>query len=115
MRSAFVGFIYGVESEDRSVSDGEMVVYSDDELSTSETESLYQLQDARLGGYSNGDSIPDPYEPPSRVAIFMAGTQLVQNSSTKQQWFPGQQRRWRPGQEALCARRLRSCPTYWTP
>ena len=43
---------------------------------------MYQLQDGRLGGCSDGDSILDPYEPPSRVAIFMVGMQPVQNSST---------------------------------
>ena len=43
---------------------------------------MYQLQDGRLGGYSDGDSIPDPFDPPSLVAIFMAGTQPAQHSST---------------------------------
>ena len=52
------------------------------ESSSGETTSLYQLQDGRLGGCSYGDTIPDPYEPPNRVASFMAGTQPVQNSST---------------------------------
>ena len=80
MKRAFVGFINGVESE--SVPDGETVVYSDGESSTGETESLYQLQDGRFGGCSDGDSIPDPYEPPNRVSIFMAGTQPVLNSTT---------------------------------
>ena len=82
MNRAFVGFIHGAEPEDRSASGGETVVYSDGESPTGETESLYQLQDGRLGGCSDGNSIPDPYEPPNRVAIFMAGTQLVQHSST---------------------------------
>ena len=68
MKRAFVGFIHGTKSE--PVSDGEMVVYSDGESSTGETESLYQLQDGRFGGCSDGDSIPDPLEPPNRVAIF---------------------------------------------
>ena len=40
---------------------------------------MYQLQDGGLGGYSDGNSIPDPY---NRVAIFMARTQPGQNSST---------------------------------
>ena len=74
MKRAFVGVIHGVESEDGSASGGEIVIYFDDESSTGETESLYQLQDGRLGGYSDGDSIPDPFDPPSRVTIFMAGT-----------------------------------------
>ena len=80
MKRAFVGFINGAESE--SVSNGETVVYSDGESSTGETESLYQLQDGRFGGCSDGDSIPDPSDPLSRVAIFMAGTQPAQHSST---------------------------------
>ena len=75
MNRAFVGFIHGVESEDRSVSGGETAIYSDNESSTGETDSMYQLQDGRLGGCSDGDSILDPLEPPNRVAIFMAGTQ----------------------------------------
>ena len=53
------------------MSGGETAIYSDGELSTGETNSMYQLQDGRLGGCSDGDSIPDPYEP-NRVAIFMA-------------------------------------------
>ena len=64
------------------MSGGETAIYSDGESSTGETSLLYQLQDDRLGGCSDGDSIPDPYEPPNRVAIFMAGTQPVQHSST---------------------------------
>ena len=44
--------------------------------------SLYQLQDGRIGGCSDGDSIPDPSDLPSRVAIFMAGTQPALHSST---------------------------------
>ena len=64
------------------MSGGETAIYSDGESSTGETTSLYQLQDSRLGGCSDGDSIPDPYEPLNRVAIFMAGTQPVLGSST---------------------------------
>ena len=41
MKRAFVGVIHGGESEDRSESGGETVVYSGDESSTGETESLY--------------------------------------------------------------------------
>ena len=37
MKRAFVGVIHGVESEDKSESGGETVVYSGDELSTGET------------------------------------------------------------------------------
>ena len=43
MKRAFVGVIHGGESEDRPESGGETVVYSGDESSTGETESLYQL------------------------------------------------------------------------
>ena len=60
---------------------GETAVYSDGVSSTGETDSLYQLQDGGLGGCSDGSSIPDPFEPPSRVGIFMAGTQPGQNST----------------------------------
>ena len=80
MKRAFVGFINGAESE--PVSDGETIVYSDGESSTGETESLYQLQDGRFGGCSDGDSIPDPLEPPNRVAIFMAGMQPTHHTSS---------------------------------
>ena len=72
VKRAFVGFINGVLLE--TASDGKTVVHSDDESSTGETESLYQLQDGQFGGYSDGDSIPDPFEPLSRAAIFMAST-----------------------------------------
>ena len=82
VKRAFTGVIHGAESEDRSVSGGETVVYSDDESSTGETESLNQLQDGRISGGSDGDSIPDLPDPPSRVAIFMASTQSVEHSST---------------------------------
>ena len=61
VRRAFVGVIHGAESEDRSTSGDETVVYSDDESSTGETESLYQLQDGQFGCYSDGDSIPNPF------------------------------------------------------
>ena len=82
MKHTFVGFIHGAEFEEGPVSGGEAAIYSDGESSTGETNSMYQLQDGRLGGYSNGDSIPNPYEPPNRVVIFMAGTHPVHNSST---------------------------------
>ena len=82
MKRAFVGFIHGAEFDEGSMSVGETAIYSDGESSTGETTSLYQLQDGRLGGCSDGDSIPDPYEPPNRVGIFMAGTPPRQNSST---------------------------------
>ena len=56
--------------------------FTDGESSTGETESLYQLQDGRIGGCSDGDSIPDPSNLPNRVGIFMAGTQAALHSST---------------------------------
>ena len=40
------------------------------------------MQDGRIEGCSDGDSIPDPFDLPNRVAIFMAGTQPVLHSST---------------------------------
>jgi hypothetical protein len=43
----------------------ETLIYSGDESSTGETESIYRLHDGGLGGCSDGDSIPDPCEPPS--------------------------------------------------
>src|SRR3954468_3336837 len=49
VKSAFIGVIHGGEYEDRSESGGETVVYSSDESSVGETESLYQLQDGRIG------------------------------------------------------------------
>ena len=72
MKRVFVGAVHGVQAEDRSDSGGEIVVYSDDESSSGETESLYLLQDGRSEGVSDGDSIPDPFDPPNRVAVFMA-------------------------------------------
>ena len=80
VKHAFVGFIHGAELEG-SLSAGEMAIYSDGESSTGETNLLYQLQDDRLGGCSDGDSIPDPHELTNRVAIFMAGTQPVLGST----------------------------------
>ena len=59
------------------VSEDETAVYSDGESSTGETESLYQIHDGMPKGYSDGNSIPDLLEAPSRVAIYMAGTQPV--------------------------------------
>src|SRR3954462_176686 len=82
VKRAFVGVIHGGSCEDGSGSGGEIVVYSGDESSTEETESLYQLQDGRIGGCSDGDSIPDPFDLPNRVAIFMAGMKLALHSST---------------------------------
>ena len=109
MKRVFVGFIHGAESE--PVSDGETVIYSDGESSTGETESLYQLQDGRFGGYSDGDSISDPLEPPNRVAISMAGMQPMLQSSTVSAMISGST----AGQEAPRASRLKFCPVYWTP
>ena len=77
-----MGVIHGGSYEEGSESGGETAVYSSDETSAKETESLYQLQDGRIGGCSDGDSIPDPSDLPNRVGIFMAGTQAVLHSST---------------------------------
>ena len=73
MKRAFVGCVHGIGSE--PVSEGDTAVYSDGKSSIGETESLYQVQDGVFEGYSDGNSIPDLLEPPSRVAVFMAGTQ----------------------------------------
>src|SRR3954470_24677352 len=81
VKRAFVGVIHGGSYEDGSGSGGETVVYSGDESSTGETESLYQLQDGRIGGCSDGDSIPDPSNLPNRVGIFMVGTHYKKNTS----------------------------------
>ena len=82
MKRAPVGCIHGAEFDEGFMSGEETAIYSDGESSTGETTSLYQLQDGELTCYSYGNSIPDPYEPPNRVGIFMAGTQPGQNSST---------------------------------
>ena len=73
VKRAFVGCVHGIGFE--PVSEGETVAYSDGESSAGETESLYQVQDGVFGGYYDGNSIPDLFEPPSRVVVFMAGTQ----------------------------------------
>ena len=73
LKRAFVGCVHGGLSEGSGFGD-ETAARSDGESATDETNSLYQLQDDRLGGCSDGNSIPDPFEPPSRVGIFMAGT-----------------------------------------
>ena len=73
--------MHGAEFDEGSMSGGETTIYSDGESSTGETNSVYQLQDGRLGGCFDGDSIPNPHEPPNRVAIFMAGTQPVLGST----------------------------------
>ena len=79
-RHVFIGAIHGSRYEDGPVSDGETVVSSDDE-SSGETESLYQLQDGRIDGGSEGNSIPHSPDLPNRAAIFMAGTQSAPHSS----------------------------------
>ena len=59
-KHAFVGFVHGAGHEEGSMSGGETTIYSGDESSTGETESIYQLQGGGLGGYSDCDSIPEP-------------------------------------------------------
>ena len=49
MKRAFVGVIHGGSHEDGSGFRGATVICSGDESSTRETESLYQLQDGRIG------------------------------------------------------------------
>ena len=51
MKRAFVGMIHGGRYEDRSEFRGATVVSGDESL-TGETESLYQLQDGRIGSCS---------------------------------------------------------------
>src|SRR6187401_933184 len=82
MKHVFVGAIHGGRAEDGSESDCATVVYSDDESSSGETESLYQLQDGRSEGESDGNNIPGPFGPPNRVAVFMAGSQPPVNGTT---------------------------------
>ena len=74
-----MGCIHGGEYSEGSVDGGETAICSDATSSTSETDSLYQLQDVMLGGCSDGSSISDPFEPPNRAGVFMAGTQPRQN------------------------------------
>ena len=69
-----MGVIHGGEHGHELEYGSETVVYSGDESSTGETESLYQLQDYQVRGCSDGDSIPDPPGQVNRVGIFMAGT-----------------------------------------
>ena len=45
MKRVFAGAVHGVQAEDESDSGGETVIYSDDESSSGETESLYLLRD----------------------------------------------------------------------
>ena len=73
-----MGCVHGGLSDGSGSGDG-TAAGSDGESSTDESNSLYQLQDGRPRGCSDGDSIPDPFELPSRVGIFMAGSQPVQN------------------------------------
>ena len=76
-----MGCIHGGLSEG-STSGGEVAIYSDGESSTGETDSLYQVRGGGLGGCSDGSSILDCFKPPSRVGIFMADTQPIQDSTT---------------------------------
>ena len=77
----FVGCIHGSEYPEGSVDGGETAICSDATSSTGETDSLYQLQDGMLRGCSDGSSILDTLEPPNCAGVFMAGTQLGQNST----------------------------------
>ena len=72
LKHAFMGCVHGELSEGSGSGD-ETAAGSDGESATDESNSLYQLQDGRLGGCSDGDSLLDPFEPPSQVGIFMAG------------------------------------------
>ena len=96
-RHVFVGVIHGAEHEDVPASEGETIVCFDDESSTGETESLYQLQDGRISGGSDGNSIPESLDLPSRVAVFMAGTQPAHHSSTAAAMLSGSATAMPPG------------------
>ena len=116
IKHVFVGVIHGAEYEDRSASGGEAVVCSDDESSTGEAESLYQLQDGWISGGSEGNSISGPLDLPSRVAVFMAGTQSMQHSSTAAAMTSGSAAATPAGAGALRHLRFRFCPicsTLW--
>ena len=113
VKRAFVGFINGAELE--PASDGETVVHSDDDSSTGETESLYQLQDGQFGGCSDGDSISDPLDLPNRAAIFMAGTQSAPHSSTAAAMLSGSATATPPGAGALRRLQLMFYPISSTP
>ena len=81
MKRAYMGCIHGEELSEGSEDGGKTAVLSDGDSSAGSTDSLYQVQDGVLGGYSNGSSIRDPYEPLSWAGVFMAGTQPGQNST----------------------------------
>ena len=49
-KHTFVGFVHGADLEEGSMSGGETAIYSGDESSTSEAESIFRLQDDGLGG-----------------------------------------------------------------
>ena len=76
-----MGCIHGRPS-DPSGSGDEAAAGFDGESAADESNSLYQLQDGRLMGCSDGDSIPDLFELPSQVGVFMAGAQPVQNPAS---------------------------------
>ena len=81
MKRAFVGCIRGGELPEGSKGDGEPAGLSDGDSSAGSTDSLYQVQDGVLGGYSDGSTIPDLSESPNWAGVFMAGTQPGQNST----------------------------------
>ena len=60
VKRAFMGCIHGGGLSEGSISGGETAINSDGESSTGETDSLYQLQDGRLRGCSDGNSISGP-------------------------------------------------------
>ena len=48
-KHVFVGFVHGADLEEGFAYGGETTIYSGDESSTEETESIYQLQDGGVG------------------------------------------------------------------
>ena len=91
-KHVFIGFTQGMELEG-SVSAEETHVYSDEGSSCGETESIYQLQDERLGGYDGPYAEPEPYEsedePPNHAAVFMAGSAAAQGGTPAMATQPG--------------------------
>ena len=107
MKRAFVGVIYGGGHEDESERDSETVVYSGDESSTGETESLYRMQDDQVRGCSDGDSIPDPQARSTGLEYSWLAPRRRIILRLPQQCSPDPQRQRQQGQEALCARRFK--------
>ena len=106
LRHAFVGCLHGGPS-DQSGSGDEAAAGSDGESSTDESNSLYQLQDGRLMGCSDGDSISDPQARSTGLEYSWLAPRRRIILRLPQQCSPDPQRQRQQGQEALCARRFK--------